>query len=171
MRGWHWALTDVNHQEMIGEILWLVRKENLDILLLNDVHTSDVGRLNSGRRDGGIVCSRTFSIQSGTATQSRWASGETTDSSNQGQRERQGKTCSKFPKKQRKENDNVSRTMIKTRHGGELHNRRHFMPVAHQACAKSYLQGPPPSWHLRERWRCEVAVGPHGSVVEVAQGR
>ena len=46
-RRWHWALTDAAHQVKTGEILWLMRREKLDVLLLSDVHTANSGRLNT----------------------------------------------------------------------------------------------------------------------------
>ena len=46
-RGWHWALTDVMHQVKTDEILWLMRREKLDVLLLSDVETSNSGRFNT----------------------------------------------------------------------------------------------------------------------------
>ena len=46
-RGWHWALTDAAHQVKTGEILWLMRREKLDVLLLSDVHTASSGRFNT----------------------------------------------------------------------------------------------------------------------------
>ena len=39
-----------------------------------------------------------------------------------------------------------------------------------KATQRSNYKGPPLSWHLRERWRCEVAIGPHGRAAEVAHG-
>ena len=46
-RGWHWALTDAAHHVNTGEILWLMRREKLDVLLLSDVHTASSGRFNT----------------------------------------------------------------------------------------------------------------------------
>ena len=46
-RFWHWAFTDAAHQVKTGEILWLIRREKLDVLLLSDVHTANSGRLNT----------------------------------------------------------------------------------------------------------------------------
>ena len=46
-RGWHWALTDAAHQVKTGEILWLMRREKLDVLLLSDVHTASSERFNT----------------------------------------------------------------------------------------------------------------------------
>ena len=40
------------------------------------------------------------------------------------------------------------------------------MPVHTRYAQKIDYKGPPPSWHLRERWRCEVALGPRGGAAE-----
>ena len=76
-RGWHWALTDVNHQAKTGEILWLMRKEKLDILLLSDVHTSDTGRFNTSYTTVALeefvmIVGRTSAILLAPTTQKAW---------------------------------------------------------------------------------------------------
>ena len=135
---------------------------------------------SSGRRDGGIARRKTFSVKNATTNQSRWSSGEPADSSNQGQRERQGENCWKFlscqtrsrkgPEQEEEEGERqlvgLSRRVVKTRHVRESHNRCHFMPVHTKYAQKIDHQGPPPSWHLWEHWRCEVALGPRGGAAE-----
>ena len=46
-RGWHWALTDAAQQVKTVEILWLMRREKLDVLLQSDVHKANSGRFNT----------------------------------------------------------------------------------------------------------------------------
>ena len=69
-RGWHWALTDVNHQ-------CLMRKEKSDILLLSDVHTSDAGRFNSSYatvvlEEFVMIVGKTLAIVLAPTTQNAW---------------------------------------------------------------------------------------------------
>ena len=79
-RGWHWVLTDAAHQVKTGEILWLLRREKLDVLLLSDVHKAN-WRTQQESQDGALeefvmIVGKMSSMILSPAVQAAWQDGK-----------------------------------------------------------------------------------------------
>ena len=147
-RRWHWVLTDAAHQVKTGEILWLLRREKLDILLLSDVHKANSGGLNKSHKTVALeefvmIVGKMSSMILSPAAQAAWRETE---------RKKQSTLRQPRPRRrtqQQKETERrlvgLLRRLVATRHDGVLFNQCAF---PRQAVTRSLLQRATASWAL-----------------------